>query len=431
MYRGGKAFTKPLPFALGTNLQQATYWVNNGPNPTGIAFAQTIGMKFIRDQMAWNFALAGGGTPAINPSPGTYNNTSLGIYQSVVTTIKNAGMTPMFQVTIGGVDSGSNSGMCATLGVALVSGNVYTSINVNPNPDYAFGQQPGLPFAISIGDSIVLTDPTNQSHTQTVIATANMAAGATGNLSVVSFTANNNFPGGSSGGAWIYDSTVGRPCTPQHMATFMGWIVAQTGMQGIHWEIFNEPDGGSWPIPSSLVVQTYKLAYAAMKAADPTCTIHGLVLQNIDTGFTGTTFYNNCVALGILGYYDVLSIHMYTWSVAQTPDFVSGFNYPLWQLLAIFQANRLSLGDNTALGITECGFQYSGSGQTPQFQSQCLQNFLTTLSGIDPINNVAYSSYLRYFIHYWIANSTDPYTITPNNASSPAIGILQELVAGN
>lgn len=102
-----------------------------------------------------------------------------------------------------------------------------------------------------------------------------------------------------------------------------------------------------------------------------------------------------------------------------------------WELIALWQQNRIAKGDLTAMWITEYGWQYSAAGMTQQLQSLFIQTLQNGLLGIDPINNVPFSSYLTGLIHYWIVGATDPYTINPSNVNGPAVAMLTEMVSGH
>jgi len=410
--KGGRAFTKPLPFVLGTNLGQVDY----GADPTGMAAALSIGMSIIRDEIPWNFT-KGGGITALEATVGSYNSTNIATYASVAATIKAAGMTPLFTVTVN-----EAPGLCPILNGALVSGNVYTSINVD-----------AVPFVGSIGDSIVLTSP-DQVHTQTVVLAQNITYYEGGAISVNSFTANFSYPTGT----WVYD-TAWVPCTPKHFSDAMAHLVAQTGMQGLNWELLNEPDGGGWNVSETLYVKMLSLAYPAMKAADPTCIIHGLVLASVAPQYfvNGTDYYNGCITaaaalgLSLWNLYDVVSVHTYGstsgFADYEPPDGY-GSSFPMWLLLANFRANMIAKGDTTLIWITEFGWQNASDGpMTAQLQAQYYQNYLVSLSGTDPVNNVLYSSYLKAMCQWAMGSGGANWGIIGSSTAT----VLAELVTGH
>jgi hypothetical protein len=369
-------------------------------------------MTTYRNDVPWNVS-QGGSTP-IEGLPGVYNSTNVTAVSTMVAAVKAAGLKNLLVVTVN-----QNPGMCPTLSTALASGTLYSSINVG-SATYP------CTFAISIGDSIQLTSGPGGS-TQTVVAAANMAAGAYGALTVTAFTANANY----GVGAWIYD-TVWVACTPQHFSDMMVHLVSQSGLQGLDWELFNEPDGGSWGIPVLELYQAYSLAYPAMKAADPTCTVHGLALSSTSSP---PTYYNAFIALGGLAYYDALSVHQY-WLNATSPMAPNApyiYSNPFITIatqLGAFQANRVSLGDNKPLWWTEVGWPFGSGGCTPALQSQWLQDLFVILCGNDPVNGGLYSSYLKAVLIYaMIQDGT--YALAPTGIANPAVAVLTELVSGH
>jgi hypothetical protein len=247
----------------------------------------------------------------------------------------------------------------------------------------------------------------------------------------------NSAPGLSS--SW----TSGPPCTPAQFASAMGWIVAQSGMQGLDWELLNEPDGSSWNVSASLLAQAHHLAYAAMKSADSTCTVHGLVLESIaPAGYgNGTDYFNSYVTAAKAissafpaGFYDIASFHMYFVNASGSamdlaPDAYGGQNgpWPAWLNIANFQANRIAKGDTTPMWITEFGWQSTGDGSmTPKQQAQFYQNLLLSLYGLDPVNKVLFSSYLKAMCQFAMGGEGANWGIY----GEPAATVLAELVSG-
>lgn len=197
--------------------------------------------------------------------------------------------------------------------------------------------------------------------------------------------------------------------TPQDLANTMAYLVSK--VPGIHWELINEPDGSS-TTPAQLT-QMMKLAYPAMKKADPTCVVHGLTLEHAaPAGFgNGTDYYNACVSLGIIGNYDVLSVHEYNLDKSIvtdcSPNSPNYWGLLMWENFAKFRQNMLSKGDTVPMWVSECNWPRSGGSMTPALQSQYLQDILTTLSGEDTINNVPFSEYLKAFCIYQMYGSAD------------------------
>ncbi len=406
--RGGKAFTQPLPLSLGSNGAMFRY----GISTTDLNAAKSMGMQYYRNDITW--VVNQGSTP-IESTPGTYSSSAITNAINVANAVKAAGLKPLFVVTVA-----QNPGMCPTLSSALTSSDVYTSISITP-----------LAFAITSGDSIVLTNPANQSQTQTVVAAASKAIGYSGSVAVNSFTANHNY----ATGTWVYD-TAWVASTPQHFSDMMVELVSQTGLQGLDWELFNEPDGSGWGVQPALLIQAYELAYPAMKDADPTCVIHSSPVESLSTpGYgDGTDYLNELYAINptFYEYYDVFDFHQYSTAIGWAtndcpPDAAGAYGLPFWQLIATYRHLMVSRGDTSIMWMTEFGWQNTDDGQmTPALQAQFYQNLLLTLSGWDPINQCLFSSYLKVAIQYAMEGGGSQWGII----SEPAQTVITKLVAG-
>jgi hypothetical protein len=149
------------------------------------------------------------------------------------------------------------------------------------------------------------------------------------------------------------------PSNTTDFAAFMAHLVAE--YPGSHWELFNEVDNnvqftpggipvvGSHAVIESTLAAAYvpilKAAYAAMKAADPTCVVHTQAISQI----VNLAWYNDFVAQGAVGSYDVLSLHLY---YSNTPNPITYYG-PFLDALA---AARVAAGDGVPLWVDEFGF---------------------------------------------------------------------------
>jgi hypothetical protein len=109
--RGGKAFTKPLPFLLGTN----SNWVGYGSNSADNAFAQAMGMKVWRCIVPWNWT--DNTTAGVEEVVGTFNSTTATTIATVAAGIKALGMKPLFCIAVNntpGLSSTWSSGIPCT-----------------------------------------------------------------------------------------------------------------------------------------------------------------------------------------------------------------------------------------------------------------------------------------------------------------------------
>ena len=343
---GGRAFPKPFPIMLGTNGNMIDYLRTD---TTGLATAQSIGMKVWREEVPWNFTKPGGARTfsGLETVPGTRSTTNAATVASSVASIKAAGLRPLLVVTV------------------------------------------------------------------------------------------NNTPGLSS--TW----TSGIPCTPAQFSATMAWLVAQPGLQGLDWELFNEPDGSGWGITAALLTSAYQLAYPAMKSADPTCVIHSSPTQNIaPSGYSGqgTPYWDACVTAGILTgngsggkCYDILDFHQYSQSARTyhadcAPNLASLYPSPMHGLIANFRAHMIANGDTSDMWMTECGWQSTGEGQmTPALCKQFYQDFVVSLSGQDTRNGVPFSSYLKVFCQYAMNANGAHWGIV----GTPVAAVLAQLVKGS
>lgn len=219
-------------------------------------------------------------------------------------------------------------------------------------------------------------------------------------------------PGSSQPGPLLASTwTSGAACTPAQFAAAMGWLVAQSGLQGLRWELCNEPDYEGQN--ATLYIEAVQQAYAAMKAADPTCIVHLGPVANVNQGGSGYDFLTSCYSGGIQGYYDVMSFHLYTYPGNQGPDATTGTGTLLSQLSAL-KSLRASNNDTTPLWLTETGWTWdSGNAEQAQWLSTWLQELegqgveaviqydLYDYSGGDW--GLASSSYVPYQSFYEIA----------------------------
>lgn len=165
------------------------------------------------------------------------------------------------------------------------------------------------------------------------------------------------------------------PTNPADFATFMAHMAAT--YPGETWELFNEPSTNVFFLPggqtalqfnpaftypqqmawyASFYVPIVQAAYTAMKAADPTCTVVAGVQGVLDP-----TFYQACIAAGMLGYFDHYSAHVYG-DPSPSPDPTTVFGPQLNTL----QAARAAAGDTTKLILSECGWSaYTPALATP------------------------------------------------------------------
>jgi hypothetical protein len=175
------------------------------------------------------------------------------------------------------------------------------------------------------------------------------------------------------------------PVSPAQFATAMSYLV--TNCPGRTWEIMNEPDltgtQDNNPFTVSISPATYtaavQVAYTAMKAADPTCTVNVFTVSSVDAGDTGRVFVAGCYSAGILGSYDRRSWHIYPYPTDNSP--ASGYSgTSLITALTQMAAQATAASDSTPLDITEFGWQSSDKTMTAALQAQYVQTFLEDLA---------------------------------------------------
>jgi uncharacterized repeat protein (TIGR02543 family) len=234
--------------------------------------------------------------------------------------------------------------------------------------------------------------------------------------------------------------TSGPPTTAAQYGAACGWLVAQSGLQGCHWEIMNEPDGSAQGITAALYVEALEAAYTAMKAADPTCTVHAFALSAVysEVGTGGSQYYEACYAINstLYNYYDVADFHTYSnddsYVTDAPPSFVGPSGVDIYNGIAMMQQIRIAKGDTKPFWLTEIGWPNSNAGtMTPTLQAEYFQDLLTVLSGYDSVNDCDYSEYLRALLIYAGDNAGAYWGImgSPDDVSI-AIPTLTALVAG-
>ena len=91
-------------------------------------------------------------------------------------------------------------------------------------------------------------------------------------------------------------------------ADFAGTAAAHFKGRGVIWEIWNEPNGGFWRPKANAAdyVKLAKVTYAAVKKADPGCTVIAPALAGGDLGFLEQAYKE-----GLLEATDAVSVHPY------------------------------------------------------------------------------------------------------------------------
>jgi len=131
------------------------------------------------------------------------------------------------------------------------------------------------------------------------------------------------------------------PSDPSTYAAFAAFLVQRYGTQLAALEVWNEPDQSNehyfaGPHKAVRYAAVLRAAYTAIKAANPNVPVLGGSLVGSNGAFLRTLY-----AAGIKGYYDGLSVHFYTLTLAS---------------LRAIHETQLANGDDTPLWLAEFGW---------------------------------------------------------------------------
>ena len=163
------------------------------------------------------------------------------------------------------------------------------------------------------------------------------------------------------------------PTSPEAQAAFGEYcfqLVNHYKGQCHIWEVYNEPNIGFWvPKPDAVVyARLMKIAYAAAKRADPTCTVLGIC-----TAGTDLTYMETVLKEGGANYMDAMSFHPYRYP--GSPE-KTGFVHEVQAAHKLME--RYGIGDKP-MWLTEIGWptQKDPAGVTEQMSGNCLVRMYT------------------------------------------------------
>ena len=211
-------------------------------------------------------------------------------------------------------------------------------------------------------------------------------------------------PHKSGGSSW---DKYYKPANFQDYADFASKIVARYAPKGVHaYEVWNEPNYSRfWPSGPSAVdyVNMLKVAYPAIKAADPSATVVSGGVSRNDFGFVAAIY-----AAGGKGYFDAVGVHPYTnkvdpltcWTDTAGKNSIDAF-CGIESVRNVMVAN----GDSAkTIWITEFGWS-TASNATNGVSEATQASYLTKAFGkLDSYSYVAHAFWYSFRNNYWSNN---------------------------
>jgi polysaccharide biosynthesis protein PslG len=147
------------------------------------------------------------------------------------------------------------------------------------------------------------------------------------------------------------------PVNPASYGSFAAFVAARYGSKLAAVEVWNEPDQSNedyfaGPNKAQRYAELLRVAYPAIKSADPQMTVLGGSLVGTNGAFLRALYAN-----GIKGYYDGLSVHFYTLALGA---------------MRYTHEVQLHNGDHTPLWLNEFGWSSCWPGQRIQQEQGCV-----------------------------------------------------------
>jgi hypothetical protein len=203
------------------------------------------------------------------------------------------------------------------------------------------------------------------------------------------------------------------PRNPTDFADFAALVAARYGSKVTALEIWNEPDqqnqdyfaGPEKPVRYAELVRA---AYPAIKRVDPNMT----VLAGSLVGPNGV-FLRALYAAGIKGYYDGLSVHFYTLTIAS--------------LRAIHEV-QLANGDDTPLWLNEFGWSSCYPKHNREQEQLCVTPKVQAANLISTFRALARTPYVAAALSYKLQDAKDESfgVLTTGGTRKPSFGALSE-----
>jgi hypothetical protein len=206
------------------------------------------------------------------------------------------------------------------------------------------------------------------------------------------------------------------PVQASAYANFVAYLAQRYGTRLAAIEIWNEPDQVNeryfaGPDKAARYAALLRAAYTAIKRANPAVLVLGASIVG-DNG----KFLRLLYADGIKGYYDGLSVHFYTLTVAA---------------VRYTHEVQLANGDRTPIWLDEFGFSSCWPQHRIQEEQGCVTKRLQGIDLADIFHSLARFPYVASIVMYKLQSSEneDFGVLTPTGASKPAYTALAQVLA--
>ncbi len=206
------------------------------------------------------------------------------------------------------------------------------------------------------------------------------------------------------------------PRKPSTYAAFVAWLARRYGAQLEAIEVWNEPDQineeyFAGPNKAARYAAILRAAYPAIKQADPNV----LVLGGSIVGANGK-FLRLLYVDGIKGYYNGLSVHFYTLTVAA---------------LRYIHEVQLANGDTKPLWLDEFGFSSCWPKEKVQQEQGCVTAQLQAVDLAELFDQVARLPYVAGMVVYKLQDSAseDFGVFTAMGSPKPSFAALSHVLA--
>jgi hypothetical protein len=206
------------------------------------------------------------------------------------------------------------------------------------------------------------------------------------------------------------------PTNPAAYATFVAFLAQRYGTQLVAIEVWNEPDQANedyfaGPEKPQRYAAVLRAAYPAIKQANPNVQ----VLAGSLVGANGV-FLRDLYAAGIKGYYDGLSVHFYTLTLAS--------------LRSIHEV-QVANGDTKPLWLDEFGWSSCWPHQKIQQEQACVTPKVQASNITNIFRSLAGTPYIAADLLYKLENSkTENFgVLNEKGTRKPASGALAKALA--